>query len=54
MPSVRIVTWDRDVAVDLYDRTRRVAPTGSSERFTRIEIPVLHSPSLRTLHAALR
>jgi phenylpyruvate tautomerase PptA (4-oxalocrotonate tautomerase family) len=34
----KIPTWDRDVALDLYDANRRIVSTGRSDRYTRIEI----------------
>jgi phenylpyruvate tautomerase PptA (4-oxalocrotonate tautomerase family) len=46
LSAIKIPEWDRDIVVDLYDRTRRVVPTGSSERFTRIEIELFSGRSI--------
>jgi phenylpyruvate tautomerase PptA (4-oxalocrotonate tautomerase family) len=46
LSAIKIPEWDRDVVVDLYDRTRRIVPTGSSERFTRIEIELFSGRSI--------
>jgi phenylpyruvate tautomerase PptA (4-oxalocrotonate tautomerase family) len=46
LSAIKIPEWDRDIVVDLYDRTRRIVPTGSSERFTRIEIELFSGRSI--------
>ena len=46
LSAIKILEWDRDIVVDLYDRTRRIVPTGSSERFTRIEIELFSGRSI--------
>lgn len=44
--AIKTPDWDRDVAVDLYDRARRIVPTGKSERYTRIEIKLFSGRSI--------
>jgi phenylpyruvate tautomerase PptA (4-oxalocrotonate tautomerase family) len=46
LSAIKIPEWDRDIVVDLYDRTRPIVPTGSSERFTRIEIELFSGRSI--------
>jgi phenylpyruvate tautomerase PptA (4-oxalocrotonate tautomerase family) len=38
--------WDRDVVVDLYPASRRIVPTGKSERYTRVEIKLFNGRSM--------
>jgi phenylpyruvate tautomerase PptA (4-oxalocrotonate tautomerase family) len=44
--AIKTPDWDRDVVVDLYDRDRRIVPTGKSEHYTRIEIKLFSGRSI--------
>ena len=44
--AIKIPDWDRDIVVDLYDGKRRIVPTGSSDRYTRIEIELFQGRSM--------
>ena len=54
--AIKIPDWDRDIVVDLYDGKRRIVPTGSSDRYTRIEIELFQGRSMeakRELYRAI-
>jgi phenylpyruvate tautomerase PptA (4-oxalocrotonate tautomerase family) len=54
LSAIKIPEWDRDVVVDLYDASRRIIPTGRSERFTRIAIALFAGRSLEAKRALYR
>jgi phenylpyruvate tautomerase PptA (4-oxalocrotonate tautomerase family) len=47
LSAIKIPEWDRDVVVDLYEESRRITPTGKSERYTRVEIELFAGRSLK-------
>lgn len=56
LSALRIPDYDRDVVLDLYEATRRIVPTGRSERYTRIEVAMFSGRSLdakKSLYGAL-
>jgi phenylpyruvate tautomerase PptA (4-oxalocrotonate tautomerase family) len=52
--AIRIPDWDRDIVVDLYDGTRRIVPSGTSDRYTRIEIELFKGRSMEAKRALYR
>jgi phenylpyruvate tautomerase PptA (4-oxalocrotonate tautomerase family) len=44
--AIKTPEWDRDIAIALYDDSRRIVPHGKSERFTRIEIKLFAGRSM--------
>jgi phenylpyruvate tautomerase PptA (4-oxalocrotonate tautomerase family) len=52
--AIKIPDWDRDIVVDLYDGQRRIVPTGSSDRYTRIEIELFQGRSMEAKRALYR
>jgi phenylpyruvate tautomerase PptA (4-oxalocrotonate tautomerase family) len=49
--ALKVPDWDRDIVLDLYDRTRRIVPGGRSEHFTRVEVELFSGRSLETKRA---
>jgi hypothetical protein len=47
LSAIKIPEWDRDVVLDLYEESRRITPTGKSERYTRVEIELFAGRSLK-------
>jgi Tautomerase enzyme len=52
--SIRIPDWDRDIVVDVYGEVQRNRPTGSSDRYTRIEIGLYAGRSMDAKRAMYR
>lgn len=52
--TIKIPEWDRDIALDLYDATRRAVPAGKSERYTRVEIKLFAGRSIDAKRALYR
>lgn len=52
--AISIPDWDRDIVVDLYDGKRRIVPSGTSERYTRIEIELFQGRSMEAKRALYR
>ena len=54
--ALKLPDTDRDVVLDLYDDATRIAPTGRSQRYTRIEIVLFAGRSIeakKTLYKTL-
>jgi phenylpyruvate tautomerase PptA (4-oxalocrotonate tautomerase family) len=52
--AIKIPDWDRDVVIDVYDRHRRIIPTGKSERYMRVDIELFSGRSLAAKRALYR
>ncbi len=51
LDALKVPDWDRDIVLDLYDETRRIVPTGNSDRYTRIEITLFAGRSIEAKRA---
>lgn len=54
LTTLKIPDWDRDVTVDTYGETQRIVPTGSSQRFTRVEISMFAGRSIEAKRGLYR
>jgi len=52
--SIKIPDWDRDIVVDVYGAGQRNVPTGSSDRYTRVEIGLYAGRSMDAKRAMYR
>lgn len=51
---LKLPDWDREIVLDTYPDTRRIAPTGRSERYTRIEITLFAGRTMDAKRALYR
>lgn len=52
--SLELPEWDREIVLDTYPEHRRIAPTGRSERYTRIEITLFAGRTMKAKRALYR
>ena len=52
--SIKTPDWDRDIVVDAYGAGRRNVPTGSSDRYTRVEVALYAGRSVDAKRAMYR
>lgn len=51
---LKLPEWDREIVLDTYPEQRRIAPTGRSERYTRIEITLFSGRTMNAKRALYR